>query len=134
MTIFRDAALVASGAVDTVFGELWDYAPMRSDDDNARGSPDPDRAPLTITGAYIDPSMRAFGGPTRTAGVRAEHPGHASARPALNLDFTQLPFAPRHGDRVTRQETGETFKIAESRPDKTGPRGDLDLNLLSRKS
>lgn len=134
MTLFRDAATAASGAVDTVFGELWDYAPMRADDGNARKSPDPDRVTLTITGAYIDPSMRAFGGPTRTPGVRAEHPGHASSRPALNLDFTQLPYAPRQGDRVTRRETGELYEIAECRPDKTGPRGDLDLNLLSRKS
>ena len=48
----------------------------------------------------------------------------------LDLDFAQLPYEPRRGDRCTRVGTGEVFEIAECRPDKTGPRGELDLNVI----
>src|SRR6266536_1631689 len=53
-SLFQDAAAAASAAVDTVFGEPWTYQPMAVGGDvNARRAPDPDRAALPITGAYI---------------------------------------------------------------------------------
>ena len=131
-SLFQDAAVAASAAVDTVFGEPWIYQPMAAGGDvNARRAPDPDRAALPITGAYIDPYARALSGPTRSQGVKAEQPGHASGRPALSLDLAQLPYEPRRGDRVTRLNTGEVFEVAEDRPDRTGPRTMLDLNLIT---
>ncbi len=147
-SLFQTAAAAASAAVDTVFGEPVLYQPMgvAADDVNARRAPDPSRPAMAIVAGFFDAYARAFSGPARSQGVKPEQPGHATSRPVLDIDFTQLPYEPHRGDRVVRQKqdakgnvldapgvfTGEVYEVAEPRPDKTGPRGELDLNLLSR--
>ena len=131
-TPFQDACTAASAAVDAVYSEDWLYQPMATagDDVNARNSPNPDRAALTIAGVYVDPFARAHSGPSRHQGTQPERPGHASARPSLNLDLSALPYAPRGGDRVTRCATGKHYHVAQVRPDSANIRADLDLNEL----
>jgi hypothetical protein len=142
-SLFQDGAAIASAAVDTVYGEPFLYQPMAaaSGDVNARSATDSGRSAMPVTAAFFDAYARAFSGPLAqlSQGRSAELPGHSSGRPLLDLDFTQLPYEPRRGDRVQRQApgdadgvfTGQVFEVAECRPDKTGPRGELDLNLIS---
>lgn len=130
-TPFQDACAAASNAVDTVYGEPWIYLPMAVDDPNGRHSPDPDRAITSITGVFLDPYARAFSGPARKQGVRAEHPGHASSRPVLDIALAQLAFTPAHGDRVKRCLDGSFWMVAEVRADGTG-RAELDLNNVTK--
>lgn len=132
-TPFEDACAAASNAVDAVYGKPWLYQPMRADDVNARKSPDPDRAAVSIVGTFIDPTARAFSGPSRHPGIKVEHPGHTTSRPVLDIALAQLPFRPTSGDRVQNLATMSWWEIAEVRPDGTG-RAELDLNRLSKRS
>jgi hypothetical protein len=133
-TIFEDACAAASNSVDTVYAEGWTYQPYAvtaAGDVNARPTPDTSRASMNIIGVYIDPYARAFSAQVRHQGVTPEKPGHASSRPQLDLDATQLPYPICNGDRVTRLKTGEVFHIAEPKFPSAGPRKQLDLNKLS---
>lgn len=130
-SIFQDAfALASLDGIDGTFGELWNYLPMIKADPNGRESPDPGRAVVVgFTAVWLGPYARAFSAETRKQGVRAEQPGHASNRPVCDLDLSHLPYRPRDGDRVVRQQTGLLYKIAEVRPIAVS-RAALDLNLL----
>jgi hypothetical protein len=134
-TIFEDACAAASNSIDMVYADAegWSYQPYAatSGDVNARSTPDSSRAVLTVTGVYIDPYARAFSSQVRHQGVTPEKPGHASSRPQLDLDVTQLPYPVRSGDRVTRIKTGQVFKIAEGKFPSGGPRFQLDLNEIT---
>jgi hypothetical protein len=140
---FEDAAAASSRAVDAVYGNPWLFQPTDADDPDGRRAPDPDRAAFAIIGAWIDPYARAGSGPARRQGVKAEHPGHASSRPFLDVDVTQFGQGlPRRGDRLQRLDpdalaqgvnkpVGPLYEVAEFRPDGTG-RAEIDVNLLSR--
>jgi hypothetical protein len=132
-TIFEDACAAASNSVDTVYGESWLYQPfaVANGDVNGRPSPDPDRPEQGIIGVYIAPYARAFSAQVRHQGVTSEKPGHASERPQIDFDVTQLPYPVRQGDRVIRNKTGEVFHVAEPKFPSAGPRKQLDLNKLS---
>jgi hypothetical protein len=134
-TPFEDALCAASAAVDVTFAdsESWLYEPMAvaEGDVNARRAPDSDRAPVAIVGIFIDPYARAHSGAARRQGVKAERPGHASARPQIYFDLTQLGYEPRQGDRVHRCKTGVLYHIAEIKKDSAGPRAYVDLNELT---
>jgi hypothetical protein len=136
MTIFDDAMAAASAAVDSAMSEDWIYQPyaVAAGDVNARKSPDPDRPPQPIVGVFIDAYARAHSGPARHQGVKAERPGHASSRPQLDLDGTQLPYPVRDGDRVTRCKDRKVYLVAEPKFPMAGPRWQLDLNELSKNS
>jgi hypothetical protein len=132
-TVFEDACAAASTSVDMVYSEGWLYQPyaVTSGDVNTRLTPDASRAPMNVIGVYIDPYARAFSAQVRHQGVTPEKPGHASSRPQIDLDVTQLPYPICDGDRVTRLKTGEVFHIAEPKFPSGGPRKQLDLNKLS---
>lgn len=132
MSIFDDALCVASAAVDSVLAESWTYLPTAAagGDVNARRAPDPDRAAAPIVGIFIDPYARAHSGAARRQGVKAERPGHASARPQIYLDLTQLPYEARQGDLVRRGKTGKRYHVAEVKKDSAGPRAYVDLNEI----
>lgn len=134
MTLYEDALAAHSRAVDAVFSERWTFLPWTAagDDVNARGAPDPERPPRDIAGAYLKPYARAFSAEARRQGVKPELPGHASARPQIDFDARQLPYAPRRGDRLRRLKTGELFHIAEPKFPSAGTRLQVDLNLLNR--
>lgn len=138
---FAQAAVAASIAVDAVYGEIWTVQPMATSDPNARRSPDPGRAVLTVTAAYQSAYARASSGPARQQGVKNERPGHATERPRISFDMARcvvvdgaepaaLPYRLRDGDRVTRLKTGTTYQLAELRTDDT-PRTEADLNVLT---
>lgn len=131
-TIFEDAAAAHSRAADAVFSEPFLYQPfcVAAGDVNGRPSPDPVRPELRIVGYYIEGYARAFAAETRKQGVKPEHPGHASARPQLDLDIKQLHYAPRNGDRVVRLKTGAIYHVAEIKFPTAGPRCQIDLNRI----
>jgi hypothetical protein len=128
-SIFQEAFALASDGIDEVFGEWWVYMPMAKDSPNTRPSPDPLRNTKRVFAVYIDPFARAFSGPERKQGFKVEHPGHASDRPVCNIALCRLPYEPRDGDRVIREQTKLLYEIAERRPNGMG-RAALDLNLL----
>lgn len=130
-SLYEDAAAAASNSVDTVYGTSWDYIPMASDDPNGRRSPDPNRARQTVTAGFFEPFARAFSNQARRQGVKPERPGHASARPVLDIALAQLPYDPRDKDRVRNNADGSLWEVAEPRPDGAG-RAQLDLTLLTR--
>ncbi len=135
MTVFDTALDAHSRAIDEVYTERWTYLPWASanDDVNARGAPDPERPPQTIRGVYLHAYARAFSGEARRQGLKPEHPGHASARPQIDLDVRQLPYRLRVGDRLCRHRTGEVFHVAEIKFPSAGRRVQIDLNVLSRR-
>ena len=53
-SLFELACEASSRAVDTVYGEPWEYQPMAADAPNSRRSPDPDRAVLLRAMQIID--------------------------------------------------------------------------------
>jgi hypothetical protein len=126
--------LQASAAVDAVFADTegWLYQPMAdtAGDVNARPAADPDRAAIAVNGIYIDPYARAHSGNARHQGVKAERPGHASARPQIYLDLAQLGCRARQGDRIKRLKTGKLYHFAEVKPDAAGTRAYVDLNEI----
>lgn len=132
-SVFEDACAAASAAVDTVYSESWIYQPYAATggDVNGRPAADPNRAETPIIGVYINPYARAFSAEARHQGVKPEKPGHASSRPQIDLDVSQLPYPVCDGDRITRCKTGEVFSVAEPKFPPAGPRWQLDLNKLS---
>lgn len=127
-TPFEDGCAAASNAVDAVFGKAdFLYQPMAAPDVNGRAVPDPDRPALPIVAFLPSPYARAFSNQARRQGVKAERPGHASARPVLDVALAQFPYALARADRVQRISTGKTYHVAEIRPDGTG-RAMIDLN------
>ncbi len=136
MSLFDQALAAASAAVDLAFAdtEQWIYEPtaIPEGDVNARRAPDPDRAATPIVGIFIDPYARAHSGAARRQGVKAERPGHASARPQIYFDVRQLCFAPREADRVRRCKTGVLYHVAEIKHDGAGSRAYVDLNQIDK--
>jgi hypothetical protein len=134
MSLFEDALAAASTAIDGAMAddEGWIYQPVAvaNGDVNDRAAPDPDRAAIPIDGVFIDPYARAHSGPSRHQGLKAERPGHASSRPQIDFDLTQLPYRPRNGDRVRRLKTGKTYHLAEVKFPAAGPRAQIDLNEI----
>ncbi len=136
MTLFDDAAAMHSAAVDLVYGEQFVYQPFAvvAGDVNGRMAPDPDRDQITITGAFIEGYARALSAQARKQGVKPERPGHASSRPQLDFDATQLPYAARQGDRVLRVATGVLYHVAERKFPTGGQRQQFDLNKIAEAS
>lgn len=130
-TPFQDAAALASAAVDGVYGEPFTVIPMtRGNDVNARPTTDSGRAQTVITAAFLDVFARADSGPARTQGVTAERPGHASSRPQISFDRSQLTYAVKRGDRMQRGSDSSIFEVAEIR--RADPVRDLaDLNRVT---
>jgi hypothetical protein len=131
-SLFEDGMALMSECFDTAFGERWLYQPRTdaNNDVNDRKAADPARPAREIVGIFINGYARAFSIDARLQGVKPERPGHASARPQLDLDITQLPYLPRDGDRVIRHLTGAVYQVAEPKFPTAGPRQQLDLNQL----
>jgi hypothetical protein len=132
-TVYEDAVAAHSAAADTIYAERFTFRPMAqaNDDMNARKGSDPDRAALHIHATFLQPYARAFSGEARRQGVKAEHPGHASSRPQIEIDIDQVPFKIRDGDQVERHKTGAVYTIAEIKFPSVGTRRVFDLNLVT---
>lgn len=120
MSLFDDAVVLASAAVDDVYGKPYLYQPMtEAADVNARPVVDSGRAAKTITAALTDKFARALAGPARSPTVKPERPGHTSDRPQFSFDRAALPYEPQRGDRLTRLDevtgaaTSDVYQVAE---------------------
>lgn len=128
-TPFREAAMLASQAVDDVYGEAFAYTPMRRAHPDAPFSADPSRAQTAIVAAYHDAHARAGTGGVRTTGVEPGSPGHASLRPQISFAAAAIAYAPKSGDRLVRAATNEIYHVAEVRRDGVS-RYLCDVNLM----
>lgn len=128
---FAAAMKVAAATCDSVMGETFTFLPMkRTDDVDARAAADADRAIVEhVLGVWGEPTARVSSAAARQPGVKPEYPGHASARPFVSLDLVRLPWLPRKGDRVVREETGDLYVIAERLPSAPGY-ARFDLNEI----
>jgi hypothetical protein len=128
-TPFQDAAVLASSAVDEVFGESLRITPMKSgryQDDVA----DPDRSVINVVGAFYD-------GPERMKILSRGLAGRDfDKRVAVRVTYITIDndFVAgcdiRKGDKVTRLDLPGTpqFEIALPEPDGVQR---LKLNLVS---
>jgi hypothetical protein len=128
---FAAAISAAAKVHDSIMGESFDYRPMaQTNDVNAKPSADGTRAIVTgLRLPFGEPTARFDSGAMQTPGVRAERPGHATARPFVSLDLSLLPYAPKRGDRVLRVANGALYQIAEILPSTPGF-ARLDLNII----
>lgn len=118
------ARAVAAAAVthDKIQGELFTFAPMKYQTDrNAPLVPDSDRAVVQhVRAPFGDSAARAAAGPFHQVGVQPERAGHSTSRPYVSLDLSRLPWRPRVGDVLTREDTGERYKVHEVLPSTPG--------------
>lgn len=128
---FDNIAAAAGTICDSIMGEMFDIFPMTAATDvNARPGADTDRGNLqSVLMVWGEPSARAHSGAVQTPGVRAEQPGHASARPFVSLQLSRVPYRLRSGDQIVRRKTGTRYRIAEPLPSTPGF-ARLDLNEI----
>lgn len=105
-------AALLQGAVDRQSGELFTMQPMTAADVNARRlAADNSRPAQDFTGVWVEPHVEMMRRPrTRPEGARHEI---SAGRPQVKFTATALPYAPALRDRITRQQTGERFEVAE---------------------
>jgi hypothetical protein len=118
------ARAVAAAAVthDKVQGDLFTFAPQKYQTDrNAPLIPDADRAIVEhVLCPFGDYASRAAAGPFNQVGVKPERAGHSTTRPYVSLQLSRLPWRPRRGDILTREDDGRRFQIAEVLPSQPG--------------
>jgi hypothetical protein len=118
------ARAVAAAAVthDRIHGEKFTFAPMKYDTDrNAPLIPDLTRNKIEhVLCPYTESAARAGVGPFAQVGVQPAPAAHSTARPSVSLDLSRLPWRPRIGDVVMREDTGQRFKIHEVLPSTPG--------------
>lgn len=100
-TIFEDAALAASGAIDTVYGETLQFIPMVQGRNRADAQ-DPARQSVTLTGAFVarpvDLRINA-----QNAMGRDLYPEFTGARVIVSFDNAALAgLTIRQGDVIQR--------------------------------
>lgn len=118
------ARAVAAAAVthDRVQGDLFTFAPQKYQTDrNAPLIPDGDRAVVEhVLCPFGESAARAAAGPFHQVGVQPERAGHSTARPYVSLQLSRLPWRPRIGDVVTKEDDGRRFRIHEVLPSTPG--------------
>jgi len=132
-SLFSELALIASRAVDIVYGEDFDLMPQtRGADVNMPTTADPDRpaTSVPVKAAFIEAYARAFSGARAKQGTTNEMAAHSSNRPMMSVERSALPYDLRSGDLVRRCKTGFVYRLAEPRREDT-PRLEVDLNLIS---
>jgi hypothetical protein len=116
---FAARAARLSGSIDKAFGEELILAARRPVEDvNLPRVADPDRATLTVVGTFDDPTD------AMTPDARGHASNHAQQRiatkPMATISDDQLPWAPRHGDLLTRVLTGDTYPVSRAKPNGMG--------------
>lgn len=119
---FARAFAAAAVTHDNLAGEPFTFLPQKYQTDrNAPMIGDVARAVVTgVKAVWVDSAARAGAGPFHQVGVQPERAGHSTTRPAISLDLTRLPYRPRKGDLVLREETGDRFQVFEALPSTPG--------------
>lgn len=118
------ARAIAAAAVthDNIMGDTFEFRPQKYQTDrNAPLIYDTDRT--TVPGVkcgWVDSAARAGAGPFHQVGVQPERAAHSTSRPSISLDLSRLPYAPRKGDLVLREETQALYRIFEVLPSTPG--------------
>lgn len=90
-------------------------------DRNAPLIPDGDRAVVEhVLCPFGEASARAGAGPFHQVGVQPERASHSTVRPYVSLDLSRMPWRPRIGDQVTKEDDGRRFRIHEVLPSTPG--------------
>lgn len=128
---FAEDAAMASDTIAGVFGEAFRFEPrIDSGDVNGDDQADPSRVVVEpVIAIFRAPAARADSGPARMPGVVSNSPGVISSRPVVTVQASKLPWRPQTNDRLVRLETGEAFRVAETKPWGVGDLWMLDLNL-----
>ena len=118
------ARAVAAAAVthDKVQGDLFTFVPQKYQTDrNAPLIPDGDRVVVEhVLCPFGESAARAAAGPFHQVGVQPERAGHSTSRPYVSLQLARLPWRPRSGDVVTKEDDGRRFRIHEVLPSTPG--------------
>ena len=118
------ARAIAAAAVthDNIMAETFEFRPQKYQTDrNAPRVDDPERpVKAGVKCPFGDSAARAGAGPFHQVGVQPERPGNSTARPYISLDLTRLPYRPRLGDLVLREETQTLYRIFEVLPSTPG--------------
>jgi hypothetical protein len=119
---FARAFAAAAVTHDNLAGETFEFRPQKFQTDrNAPMIADPDR--LIVSGVkcpFGDSASRAGAGPFHQVGVQPERAAISTSRPYISLDLTRLPYRPRKGDLVFRDETETLYRIFEVLPSTPG--------------
>lgn len=118
------ARAVAAAAVthDKIHGEAFEFRPMKhAADRNAPTIVDEGRPIKSgVLCPFSDSAARAGAGPFHQVGVQPERAGHSTSRPSISLDLSRLPYRPRQGDQVMREDTQTLYRIFEVLPSTPG--------------
>jgi hypothetical protein len=119
---FARAFAAAAVTHDNLAGEPFTFRPQKYQADrNAPTIVDPDRPIKSgVKCPFGDYASRAGAGPFHQVGVQPERAGHSTSRPYISLDLSRLPYGPRKGDQVLREETQTLFQIFEVLPSTPG--------------
>jgi len=119
---FARAFAAAAVTHDNLAGETFTFQPQKHQTDrNAPKVDDPARPVKSgVKCPFGDSASRAGAGPFHQVGVQPERPGASTSRPYISLDLTRLPYLPRLGDLVLREETQTLYRIFEVLPSTPG--------------
>jgi hypothetical protein len=119
---FQRLVAVAAVAHDKIMGDKFTFAPMKYDTDrNAPLIPDLARNVVEdVLCPFGDSAARAGAGPFSQVGVQPDRAAISTSRPYVSLDLSRLPWRPRIGDVVTKEDSGKRYRIAEVLPSTPG--------------
>lgn len=118
-TLFARLEDKVSRACDRVMGELWDLQPMMDSAGGGRRVIDASRDPVTgFTAIFSSPVKESTEFGTEARGTLPR----IVSETTLSVDVRQFAdgCAPRRLDRVTRQETGQTYELGHGQIDGEG--------------
>lgn len=128
---FAKLMSVAAATHDRVFGDAFEYRPMKPAADRNAPRVVDDARPVTIFVApFGEAAARVMSGAFHQPGVQPGRAQHASSRPFISLDLSRLPYAPVAKDEIYSADKATLFEIAEIVPSQVGFVR-LDLNILS---
>lgn len=119
---FARLTAAAAATHDRIMGEFFTFAPMAYQTDrNAPLIPDTSRdVTQHVRCVFGEPAARAAAGPFRQPGVQVERSAHSTERPYVSLKLALLPWQPRTGDQLVREDTGARYRVHEVLPSTPG--------------
>lgn len=120
-----------SGAVNSVFGEVFLFEAFKTADDvDLPKIADTSRAAFSAIAVWVEQSRSTT---PHARGALQDDNAHnwTASHPELTIDDANLSWRPQPGDRVTRVETGSVYQI--SRPPRPDGMGHTTIQLSERK-